>query len=38
MSKSRGNGVVPDEYIAWWGAGTFRIYLMFLGLFQEGGD
>ncbi|MGD8727846.1 MAG: leucine--tRNA ligase, partial [Gemmatimonadales bacterium] len=31
MSKSRGNVVVPDEYIARWGADTFRMYLMFLG-------
>ena len=38
MSKSRGNVVVPDEYIARWGADTFRMYLMFLGPFQEGGD
>lgn len=38
MSKSRGNVVVPDEYIAKWGADTFRMYLMFLGPFQEGGD
>jgi leucyl-tRNA synthetase len=38
MSKSRGNVVVPDEYISRWGADTFRIYLMFLGPFQEGGD
>ena len=38
MSKSRGNVVVPDEYIAQWGADTFRMYLMFLGPFQEGGD
>ncbi len=30
--------VVPDEYIAQWGADTFRMYLMFLGPFQEGGD
>jgi leucyl-tRNA synthetase len=29
---------VPDEYIAKWGADTFRMYLMFLGPFQEGGD
>ncbi|MGH7656703.1 MAG: class I tRNA ligase family protein, partial [Gemmatimonadales bacterium] len=38
MSKSRGNVVVPDEYIATWGADTFRMYLMFLGPFLEGGD
>jgi len=38
MSKSRGNVVVPDEYIAQWGADTFRMYLMFLGPYQEGGD
>jgi leucyl-tRNA synthetase len=38
MSKSRGNVVVPDTYIQHWGADTFRMYLMFLGPFQEGGD
>ncbi|HET7039989.1 MAG TPA: leucine--tRNA ligase [Gemmatimonadales bacterium] len=38
MSKSRGNVVVPDEYIAHWGADTFRMYLMFLGPYLEGGD
>src|SRR5262245_3367338 len=38
MSKSRGNVVVPDTYIHQWGADTFRMYLMFLGPFQEGGD
>jgi leucyl-tRNA synthetase len=38
MSKSRGNVVVPDEYIAQWGADTFRMYLMFLGPYQECGD
>jgi leucyl-tRNA synthetase len=38
MSKSRGNVVVPDDYINRWGADTFRMYLMSLGPFQEGGD
>jgi leucyl-tRNA synthetase len=38
MSKSKGNVVVPDEYIERWGADTFRTYLMFLGPFEEGGD
>ena len=38
MSKSRGNVVVPDTYIQQWGADAFRMYLMFLGPFQDGGD
>jgi leucyl-tRNA synthetase len=38
MSKSRGNVVIPDAYIQKWGADTFRMYLMFLGPFQDGGD
>src|SRR5690606_8379692 len=38
MSKSRGNVVVPDEYIEEYGADTFRTYLMFLGPYQDGGD
>src|SRR5712692_6950506 len=38
MSKSRGNVVIPDAYIQKWGADTVRMYLMFLGPFQEGGD
>src|SRR5207244_1727518 len=38
MSKSRGNVVIPDAYLQKWGADTFRMYLMFLGPFQEGGD
>jgi leucyl-tRNA synthetase len=38
MSKSKGNVVNPDEYIAQWGADVFRTYLMFLGPFEEGGD
>jgi leucyl-tRNA synthetase len=38
MSKSRGNVVVPDDYVAQWGADTFRMYLMFLGPYLEGGD
>jgi leucyl-tRNA synthetase len=38
MSKSRGNVVIPDAYIQKWGADTLRLYLMFLGPFQEGGD
>lgn len=38
MSKSRGNVVVPDEYINKYGADTLRMYLMFLGPFSQGGD
>jgi leucyl-tRNA synthetase len=38
MSKSRGNVVIPDAAIRTWGADTIRMYLMFLGPFQEGGD
>ena len=38
MSKSRGNVVIPDDYITKWGADTFRTYLMFLGPYEEGGD
>ena len=38
MSKSRGNTVIPDDYLSKWGADTFRMYLMFLGPYLEGGD
>jgi leucyl-tRNA synthetase len=38
MSKSRGNVVVPDEYIKKYGADVLRTYLMFLGPYSEGGN
>jgi leucyl-tRNA synthetase len=38
MSKSRGNVVVPDEYMARVGADTLRMYLLFMAPFEEGGD
>lgn len=38
MSKSRGNVVNPDEYIDRHGADAFRMYMMFLGPYEEGGD
>ncbi len=38
MSKSRGNVVNPDDYMARHGADTLRLYLMFLGPFLEGGE
>lgn len=38
ISKSRGNIINPDQYIKKYGADTFRMYLMFLGPFEQGGD
>lgn len=38
MSKSKGNIINPDEYIAKYGADTLRTYLLFLGPFNQGGD
>jgi leucyl-tRNA synthetase len=38
MSKSRGNVVIPDDYVRRLGADTFRAYLMFLGPWDQGGD
>jgi len=38
MSKSRGNVVVPDQYIKNFGVDVLRMYLMFLGPFEQGGD
>ncbi len=38
MSKSRGNIINPDEYIKEYGADAFRMYLMFMGAYLEGGD
>jgi leucyl-tRNA synthetase len=38
MSKSRGNVVIPDLYFDSLGADAFRLYLMFIGPFEEGGD
>ena len=38
MSKSRGNTVSPDTFIEKYGSDTFRLYLMFMGPYDEGGD
>jgi leucyl-tRNA synthetase len=38
MNKSRGNVVNPDTYIERLGADTLRLYLLFIGPFEQGGD
>jgi len=37
MSKSRGNVVAPDEQVQRYGADVFRLYLMFIGPWDQGG-
>ncbi len=38
MSKSRGNVVNPDDFVALYGADAVRLYLMFVGPWDQGGD
>ena len=38
MSKSRGNVIAPDEYVAKLGADAVRGYLMFIGPWELGGE
>ncbi|MFA5126872.1 MAG: class I tRNA ligase family protein [Patescibacteria group bacterium] len=35
MSKSRGNVVNPDDYVKKYGADTLRLYIMFMGPFDQ---
>jgi leucyl-tRNA synthetase len=38
MSKSKGNVVNPDDYIKKYGADVFRIFVLFLAPFEQGGS
>jgi len=38
MSKSKGNVVNPDEYSKLYGSDALRMYLMFMGPYDQGGD
>ncbi|MBN1349578.1 leucine--tRNA ligase [candidate division KSB1 bacterium] len=38
MSKTRGNVVNPDQFIEKYGADCFRMYMMFMGSYTDGGD
>ncbi len=38
MSKSKGNVVSPDEFVEHYGSDVFRMYLMFMGPYTDGGD
>ncbi len=37
MSKSKGNVVSPDDYVKKYGADVFRLHILFLAPFDEGG-
>lgn len=37
MSKSKGNTVTPDSYVSTYGSDVFRMYIMFLASYTEGG-
>ena len=37
MSKSKGNVVSPDEQVTSYGADSLRLYLMFMGPYEQGG-
>jgi len=38
MSKSKGNVVNPNTFVDSYGSDVFRMYLMFMGPYEEGGD
>jgi leucyl-tRNA synthetase len=38
MSKSRGNVEAPDRYVEKYGTDTVRLYMMFIGPFDQGGS
>ncbi|MDD4351595.1 MAG: leucine--tRNA ligase [Candidatus Gracilibacteria bacterium] len=38
MSKSKGNVVSPDSFVEQYGSDVFRMYLMFMGPYTDGGD
>ncbi len=38
MSKSKGNVVNPDQFTSRYGSDVFRMYLMFMGPYELGGD
>lgn len=38
ISKSKGNVINPDSFIDTFGSDTFRVYLMFMGSYTDGGD
>jgi leucyl-tRNA synthetase len=38
MSKSKGNVVNPDDFVQKFGSDVFRMYLMFMGPYELGGD